>query len=311
MIILGAGLAGLLAGNIFQRAQIFEAGPEDQISHRAVLRFRSSAVGDALGIDFKSVTVNKGIVLDGKFVEPTIQLANLYSKKVVGKLADRSIWNMAPATRFIAPENLVEQMAERCRGRIAWNTKVAEITDEQKKKPIISTLPIPVLASIISLDCKHAPDLSYPNNPPSFKSANIAVRRWRIPTANVFQTVYFPSHATTLYRASITGDLLIAEFMIEEDISIQAELFSAFGIEMHDVIQLEKTNQRYGKIATLEGDDDKWRRQFILQGTLQHNIYSLGRFAVWRNILMDDVLQDIAVVKKLISGGAYVATRKA
>ena len=55
--IVGAGLAGLIAGSIFPRAQLFEAGDESQSIHKAVLRFRTSAVGDATGVEFKKVNV--------------------------------------------------------------------------------------------------------------------------------------------------------------------------------------------------------------------------------------------------------------
>jgi hypothetical protein len=311
MIILGAGLAGLLAGSIFQDADIYEAGPEEQTQHKAVLRFRSSAVGDALGIEFKPVTVNKQIIFAGVPQEPSIRLANLYSMKVVGRLVDRSIWNLAPAQRFIAPEDLVQQMARRCRGRVVWNTPVDSLLDDHKKDPIVSTIPMMSMFNILyGKDRQIFCEGEFPNAAPCFRSAGIVVRRWRIPNASIYQTIYFPSPATSLYRASITGDLLIAEFMQEEDVEIQPELFRSFGIEMHDVIQLDKTDQRYGKIETLEGKADQWRRQFILQATLQHNVYSLGRFATWRNILMDDVLKDVTVIKRLISGGAYAATRK-
>src|SRR5262245_20189064 len=59
MIIWGAGLAGLLAGTQFQTATIVEAGPEGMANHMAVLRFRTSAVGDATGIPFRKVKVYK------------------------------------------------------------------------------------------------------------------------------------------------------------------------------------------------------------------------------------------------------------
>jgi hypothetical protein len=36
--------------------------------------------------------------------------------------------------------------------------------------------------------------------------------------------------------------------------------------------------------------------------TEEHNIYSLGRFATWRQLLLDDLVKDIGVIEKLIDG---------
>jgi hypothetical protein len=60
--------------------------------------------------------------------------------------------------------------------------------------------------------------------------------------------------------------------------------------------------QKYGKIAPI---DERFRRSSIVQLTTQHKIFSVGRFATWRNILLDDVVNDLAVVKRLIHSSAY------
>lgn len=295
MKIIGAGLAGLLAGNIFQRAVLIEAGSREQSNHKAVLRFRSAAVGEAVGIDFRPVTVHKGIWYQRRFVAPNIQLANFYSQKVINKVLDRSIWHLDPVQRFIAPKDLVAQLAERCGTRIMWDTR-ATVEDLQHNEAVISTAPMPVLHRLLR---GTEPDVE-------FNFAPIVVKRWLVPRADAFQTIYFPDPAHNLYRASITGDLLIAEFVDNFTEGLEEELFLAFGL-MQTPTPLDFTKQRYGKIAPV---DDDWRRSFILNATLQHGVYSLGRFATWRNILLDDVLHDIAVIKRLISGGAYAATRR-
>lgn len=290
MKIFGAGLAGLLAGCHFQRATIYEAGDSDTVNHKAVLRFRTSAVGDSVGIDFRKVRVYKNL-WDGKPVAPSIQYANWYSQKVIGKLADRSIWNLDAVDRFIAPDDFIGQLAERCADRIVWNHKV---TDEDIAKAkastehIVSTLPMSLMVRFTGKPCDQ-----------EFKSEKITVRRWRIPNADVFQTVYFPSLETSLYRASITGDLLIAEYADEAD---DYDFFPAFGISESMCEPIEKVSQRFGKIAKI---DDVWRKQFIYDLTTTYGIYSLGRFGTWRNLLLDDVLKDIYVLKKLMKGSAY------
>lgn len=295
MKIIGAGLAGLLAGNLFQRAVLIEAGSREQSSHKAVLRFRSAAVGEAVGIDFRPVTVHKGVWYKRRFVAPNIQLANFYSQKVINKIMDRSIWRLEPVQRFIAPKDLVAQLAERCSTRIVWETR-ATVEDLKRSDGVISTAPMPVLYRMLRGE---EPDIE-------FRFAPIVVKRWLVPRADAFQTIYFPDPALNLYRASITGDLLIAEFVESVTEGVEEELFRAFGLRQEPT-PLDTTKQRYGKIAPV---DDDWRRSFILNATLQHGVYSLGRFATWRNILMDDVLHDIAVIKRLISGGAYAAARR-
>lgn len=294
MKIYGAGIAGLLAGCHFQRATILEAGSEGQVQHKAVLRFRTPAVGDAVGIDFRKVRVHKGLWFDGKDAAPSIKLANWYSKKVVGKLADRSVWNLDPSDRYIAPEDFLAQLAERCAGRVVWNHPVTREEVFNANEPAISTLPMSLMHKWLI----EREGLLMPTEP-EFKYAPIVVRRWRIPEADVFQTVYFPSPETTLYRASITGDLLIAEYIGDSD---DYDLFPAFGLHTEECSPIEKVSQRYGKIAKI---DDGWRKNFMFELTHRHQIYSLGRFGTWRNVLMDDVLHDICVVKKLMNTTTY------
>lgn len=295
MNIYGAGIAGLLAGCTFQRATIFESGSEGQSQHKAVLRFRTSAVGDAVGIEFRKVRVHKGLWLDGKAVAPSIQLANWYSQKVVGRLADRSIWNLDPVDRFIAPEDFIAQLAERCRGRIQWGHTLNKDDVFKNNTVAISTLPMSLMHKWVMEEYG-----AVASNAPAFSYAPIVVQRWRIPNADVFQSVYFPSLSTNLYRASITGDLLIAEYVDEADDT--EELFDAFGLVREECVPIERVSQRYGKIAKI---DDAWRKNFIFELTHRHRIYSLGRFGTWRNVLLDDVLQDISVLKKLMNTTTY------
>lgn len=292
MKIIGAGIAGLLAGCAFQRAKVFEAGPEGIAQHKAVLRFRSSAVGDFVGIDFRKVRVHKGVWMRGMFMQPNIMLSNWYSKKVIGRLADRSIWILDPVDRFIAPEDFIGMLVERCSGRIEWNHPVSidELTSGEEE--VISTMPMSALAKMVGAE-----------NAPEFCYAPIVVRRWRIPGADVFQSVYFPDPETNLYRVSITGNLLIAEYVDEAD---DYDFFPAFGIQAGDCEPIEKVKQGFGKIAKV---DDNWRKNFILQMTNQHRIFSLGRFGTWRNLLLDDVLNDIAVLKKLMNATSYERIR--
>lgn len=288
-VIIGAGLAGLIAAQAFPQAMIYEASEGPKADHRALLRFRTDGVAKLTGIEFREVTVRKGIWFDGKFIPPDIGVANAYALKCLDRLAgDRSIWNLDSASRFIAPESLYEQLLEAAQGRVTFGfTEAFWLTG-----PKISTAPLSVAAK--SMYLQH--DLE-------FARASIHVERFRIPKADVFQTVYFPSHNTPVYRASITGDLLIIESRGAFDTQELNEVFDAFAIGGNGEVQaLDARDQAYGKIAPV---DEAKRKALIFELSQKHNIFSLGRFATWRNILLDDVVNDIAVIKRLLRADLY------
>ncbi len=296
--IIGAGLSGLIAAHAWPSVPIVEASAEPT-PHRALLRFRSDAVARLTGIEFKQVTVRKGLWSRGAFREPTIALANEYSKKVIGRiLGDRSIWNLDAVERWIAPENFQERLLDNVRARVTFN----ECDDMRGKPPFISTAPMPVALSTLGI--KRA----------RFERAAIEVQRYRVPRCDAHQTVYFPDADACLYRASITGDVLIVESigMGTGQLMIAArpfatEIFGAFGINLGDCDPIGRVSQEYGKIVSLP---DAMRRALMYDLTSKHGLYSLGRFAQWRNILLDDVVNDIHVIKKLLATDSY-ALRKA
>lgn len=291
MKIVGAGLAGLLAAHAWPGAALFEAAPAPHASHRALLRFRSEAVSQLTGITFRPVTVRKGIWYGGRFVEPTIQLANFYAQKVTGSLSgDRSLWSLAPAERFIAPESFYDQLIETVGARVAWNST---FDFSRSTSPIINTSPLPAVLKAFKL----TPDGV------EFRRAAIRVERYRVTGADVFQTIYFPDPAHSLYRASITGSLLICESVISAEYRevLDIEPFEAFGLK-GSVTPIDIIEQHYGKIVPLP---DAIRKPLLYRLTTEHGIFSLGRFATFRNILLDDVVGDIAVIRKLIKASGY------
>lgn len=296
--ILGAGLSGMIALNAWPHARVFEKRPYSaEMAHKALLRFRSPAVGDALGIEFRKVRVHKGVWNGHAFVQPSILEANRYSEKVIGRLADRSIWNLDPVDRWIAPDDMMAQLLERMGNRIEWGHDVQALALERRAGiPVVSTIPMNVLMQV--LDYHHS--LSAPVE---FKRAEIKVARWKIPGADVFQTVYNTDPRTGLYRVSITGDTLIAEAIGPV---VWAQAFEPFGLAPAQCEMLGEVSQSYGKIAPI---DEGVRRSFMLAATQEHNVFSLGRFATWRNILLDDVLHDVAVIKRLMATDAYGRSR--
>lgn len=290
MRIAGAGLAGLIAAHAWPQAPLFEPQSGPRAEHRALLRFRSRKVEQLTGIEFRAVTVRKGIWVRGEFVAPNIRIANMYSQKILGSVqADRSIWSIEPVERYIAPETLYDQLIESVGSRVHWGEACGF---ENPSSPIINTAPMPVVLEA----------LGWGTADPSiqFKRAPIFVRRYRVEGCATHQTIYYPDPALSVYRATITGDLLIVEST--GDYFVMDAVMEAFGIRPDRLQMLEQASQSYGKIVPLP---DESRKALMLRLTQERGIFSLGRFATWRNILLDDVVDDITVIRRLLRVSHY------
>lgn len=292
----------MLAACVFPNEQIFEAGPQVE-GHKALLRFRSDKVARLTGIDFRPVTVRKGIWIVeqgvGYFTDPTVRWANAYSQKVIGVTVDRSIWDLQPVTRYIAPEDFYQQLVERFDKRIHWESPYHFADDAQAfdHAPVINTAPLPIVLSHLRESINDSADKI------GFSRQRIHVMRQRLSGCDVHQTIYYPQSRHTMYRASITGDMLIVEFSGDPAGDWLTDLQQSFGIWEAGTEPLEEVEQRYGKIQLIGSDED--RRALLAWLTNQHNIYSVGRFATWRNVLLDDVVDDLHRVKTLMKMTDY------
>ena len=312
MKIIGAGMAGLLAANMLRRHHpvVYERKEGLPFNHSAVLRFRNEAISRATGIPFKKVTVHKAMVsVDGECLVDRIdlRLSNMYAQKVSGAVITRSIMNLEPVERFIAPGNFIEQMASSLNiefntdGRFGINT----IGEEGNHEPTISTIPMPILMDAVAWHPK-----------PEFSTNPIwtVVAKIEEPRVDVYQTLYFPAHSMPIYRASLTGSQLIMEFIrdpgcegIHDQIMLVARVLENFGIRHAVVGEVEIKKQHLGKIAPV---DELSRKNFIFTMSDKHHIYSLGRFATWRQILLDDLVQDIQFIEDFITQRDLYAVQK-
>jgi hypothetical protein len=71
-----------------------------------------------------------------------------------------------------------------------------------------------------------------------------------------------------------------------------------FGIKAPKLIDIKESAQDFGKIRPI---DERLRKQFIFEMTTKHNIYSVGRFATWRQLLMDDVVEDLKIIEEFLT----------
>lgn len=294
MIILGAGLSGLIAGSLNQNASILEPF-DDKPHHQALLRFRSPEIGEAVGIPFKEVKVYKGIWHNDKPVPISPRYIALYSRKVSDTIAYRSITNLDTETRWIAPADFHTRLKEQCRSQISYNFPIDEIKFEVRGEAFISTLPIFYLAEILNQRIKVDKG----------KVSSIFVNRYKIPACDAYMTYYYTDPTVGCYRASITGDTLIIESMWpikKPDVKVVSRSFGLTGTEPEWGTEVENFEQPNGKMVPI---DETMRRNLILKFTLDYNIYSLGRFAVWRNLVLDDVYKDYLKIKEMMNKDHY------
>jgi hypothetical protein len=308
-LIIGAGLAGLLTACKIGDASIMERGKEIE-QHKALLRFRDESVSHLTGIPFRAVTVRKGIHSGGQtYGQCNPAFANTYARKVTGQIAaDRSIWNLDTVVRYIAPEDFYAQLVHRHRSRIQWESPIhaiSPVTERQNKGCIVNTAPLPVMLQA----CGLAPEVA---TNVFFESSGIEVIRYRLPRGtDVFQTLYFPDLDVRTFRASITGDLLIIEQKTKDVMcaprypeSVElSHVCSAFGLDAWtDLEEIERVDQKYGKIVEIPRAQ---REALLHELTRDYNVFSIGRFATWRNILLDDVVKDIDIVQRLMAASTY------
>jgi hypothetical protein len=316
MIILGAGLAGCLAAIVNRDATIYEANDGPVTNHQALLRFRSDAISKVTGIPFRKVTVQKSIWYKGIDVAPSPRFTHMYSRKVVYKYMRRSIADTSSAVRYIAPPDFHEQLIAKLACRIQYNCPVKKVQStairfgeplpddyrfDTDGAPIITTLPIHINSCIT--------EINLPVEDCDLDITQIYISQYKVQRCDTFATVYFPDPGTPMYRASISGDLLIMESIepihhAHIDTTLEA-LGLTFGLSSADVI-FSNQKHKNGKIVPIPEDI---RRHFIFELTNQLNVYSLGRYATWRNVLLDDVLNDIYVINDIINRDAYSRQR--
>ena len=316
-LVIGAGLAGLFAAAILRDEcdSVLEAQSNLPNNHTALLRFRSSVVGDALNIPFRKVSVMKAVATMGK---GPIADAISYSLKTNGSAQLRSIIgvNGMMEDRYIAPPDFPTRLREKVNCNIAldfeWNGD-----NVLNSVPIISTIPMPVLMNLLGYEDR-----------PEFKSVIGYTTTAQLRDTDLCATIYFPDPDVLPYRASITGDQLIVEYAFPnrseegaanamKDLSEYPkklhdhlwEVLEDFGMSAKQIVGVPKVKvQKYAKILPIPDDE---RKRFILWASEKYNVFSFGRFATWRpGLLMDDLVHDLRVIQSIVNGGTSYNERK-
>lgn len=305
MIILGSGLTGLICGCLDKSSLILSASPKRESNHKAVLRFRTNKLGIALGFNFKKVTVTKGIWYKGMYHEPNPLFNNEYSDKVTGIISNRSIFRVDNEIRYIPPDDFYNRLYDECNQRIVSGeiTNIKKDTLSYKKKPnvkketlmpisgpILSTLPMDVMAKLTSMPIVGGKGISKP----------IFVSRLKIKDCDAYSTVYYPDWNIAPYRATLNGDILIVEStrtLVSGELDV---VYESLAINKNRISKSKFNHlQPYGKITEI---DQNARKNFILMQTIQNNIYSIGRYATWRpKLMLDEIPEDFQVIKSLIN----------
>lgn len=310
--IIGAGMAGLLAGCMLgsEAAEILDASESVPNNHNALLRFRSSIVGDNLGIPFREVSVMKSLVSEHK---NPVAHSLAYSVKTNGTATLRSVTTAEGKIekRFISPPDLIDRMVKKLHPSTELKLGVKIQSLIPSDVPVISTMPMPSLAKALGYEAFSDDE---------FKSVAGGTIRIKLEKVDVCATLYFPDKLVSFYRASITDDTLIIEYALIDEEKEQhfagiekypshskdeiVTALAAFGLPTDCHIgKPEIHRSRYAKILPI---DDEKRKRFLMWATDNFNIYSLGRFATWRPSLMtDDLINDVRVIQKLSNKTDY------
>lgn len=285
MIIIGNGIAGRMAAKYFDYfdPQVYEANKNGESGHKAIMRFRDFSIGYLLGISLEKIHVDKAIYYKGNFVEPNPMVLNLYSRKVAKGIYPRSVRFTESVDRYVARESFRTPIANYGYklDRVEPHVCCFSNGEHVEYDVCISTIPLPVMAKAAGLDCVKTKMESYP----------IHVNRFKIDIPSyVYQTIYFPDGALSVYRASLEGQDLIIESQSEYTSQEIPEICSAFGIHQNNLCNEQNYIQNDGKIVDM---DDSVRKSLIMELTEKFSIYSLGRYATWRNITSDVLLDDL------------------
>jgi hypothetical protein len=308
--VIGAGVAGAIASGATSTYSptVFDSSVKKPslASHRAVMRIRKPETALLLGCQLEKIVVDKAVYFEGKLhTEATLQMNNLYSLKTTGEICDRSISDLGRCERYLVTSDIYP----RC--KVEWNRRLTDVHNRtesgrelefiERNDPeedghfyerydfCISTIPLPSLIKILGMKR----EIVF-----KFKTVQIGVRRAKIrESSHVHQTIYFPSPDFMTYRATLQNDEIILESRAARHDGWGTAL-TLFGLSKASVIEdtITETKQ-IGKMTSIPEAD---RKSILYEITDRFNIFSFGRYAIWKPVRIDNLVDDIEKIKKMI-----------
>jgi len=306
VVIIGAGLSGLIAAGAFGEEDISLYDPSKRFdSHKAVMRLRNTNITNYIPCALKEINVTKGIFYQGSYHhQSNIFLNNLYSMKTYGSLGERSLSELGNIKRYLIQKirrDLIPEVIKKRILAIRSNPNrivisypgVKKESHEEEYDVCISTIPMPTLLNM-------SEGIEYDKT--IFKSTRIYVTIIHLDHLNstVHQTLYYPEGSRTSYpyRATLQENKIIIESMSDSRNS-DKDVVQSFGLNYNDVDEnkIITYKQDMGKIIPIENST---RKKIMRDLSMKLNVYSFGRFAIWKPIRVDQALEDIERIKMLI-----------
>lgn len=304
--IVGAGLAGIIAESAISKAftdskvAVFDGKKTKGISdqHKAVMRLHNDSIKEYVNCSLRPIKVQKAVYHKGVIYDsPNLLLNNLYSLKVYDSIGSRSLLQLGSVERYLI-SNIRVSSVNYIRQNVLGikDSQLLSLHGSSYDYDIcISTIPMPLLLKLVGKDYEV-----------KFKHRSVFVATFDLNIkSDVHQTLYFTDPSESIpYRVTIEGNKVIAEFLIrmekeDIDLSLMNKIMMPFGINgvYCDEDTVETFEQKMGKIDPI---DDNLRRRIMMELTDEFNVYSFGRFATWRPLRVDQVLEDIKKIIMLI-----------
>lgn len=307
VVIIGAGIAGAVAAGALSSYQpeVYDGAKDEQQSrkHKAVMRLRDASISRYLGVGTTKIQVYKAIAVEGSIqLASDARLNNMYSLKTYGMLGARSLGSTGLVDRFIMDDDFSIKGVHYdswLMGIEGGKLSFAGVGAHGVEYDVcISTIPMPVMLKACGLSSRL-----------SFEHLPVFVYRGMLTVpSTVHQTLYFPSDNTPIYRATIQNEGVIIESMSSLAPVDISSVMRCFGLRQHHyTMDAMPHKQEMGKMLPV---DDTMRKRHILELTEKFGIYSLGRFAIWKSIRADHLVQDIELIKAMIKDSSGYTTKK-
>ena len=328
-VIVGAGMSGLIVANLLKARGydilVYEQQDILPDNHQAVLRFRSPALGEALGIPFKKVQTLLCLSPPGNPHENPLQSALAYSYATTGtRRTDRSIMRLfngpRVVDRWIAPSDFRQILFDRVKSHVKFSHEYT-----YSNSPGISVIDVPVITTIPMGRSYNMVDKiePVPSGPvaPKFKAIKYIVITAHALNIDAYGSMYnsYPCADSPWTRVSITGSRVALEVSMmwgdatsmlwdkdDDEIVGPGEFYDLIvgnylGLETDLTKGAPKVHHSLtDRILPIP---DRIRKNFIMRLTDRYNVYSLGRFATWRpGMLLDEIIQDTNIVASMIEG---------